>query len=178
MRGSWLLAAAGLCVVGCVRLPQGPNVMVLPGAGKGLDQFTVDDAVCRDWAARQVGTSPNRAANENAVTGAAVGTAVGAATGAAVGAAAGSPATGAAVGAGVGLLGGSVVGASSAESARWTLQRRYDVAYTQCMYARGNLVPVPRGSLSQPTWAPPRARAAVDVPPPPPGAPPPPPPGE
>jgi hypothetical protein len=153
--------------------------MVLPGAGKDFERFAVDDSVCRQWAAQQVGRTVNRAADDTAVTGAAVGTVLGAATGAAIGAASGNPATGAAVGAGAGLLGGSVVGASDAETVRWTVQRRYDVAYMQCMYGKGNQIPVPRGSRPRSAWPPPRMRAALDgVPLPPPGVPPAPPPGQ
>jgi len=74
------------------------------GTGKNFEQFQSDDAVCRQWAAQQTGTTPNKTATENTVGGAVVGTLVGAALGAAIGAAAGGPATGAAVGAGVGLL--------------------------------------------------------------------------
>ena len=80
---TWLLAA------GCVRLPQGPNVMVLPGTGKSFDQFTMDDAVCRRWAEQRIGESPTHTADTTAATGAAIGTVVGAAGGAAIGAAAG-----------------------------------------------------------------------------------------
>ena len=181
----WLVPiVAGFSLTGCVHMPVGPNVMVLPGAGKDFEQFTVDDAVCRRWAEQQVGVTANRAADDTAVSGAAVGTVLGAATGAAFGAASGNPATGAAVGAGAGLLGGSLVGASNAEAVRATVQRRYDVAYMQCMYAKGNQVPVPGGSRPRSAWPapppppPPRMRSAPDsIPPPPPGAPPSPPPG-
>lgn len=174
-----LLIVGGSLFAGCVHVPAGPNVMVLPGAGKDFDQFSVDDAVCRDWAARQIGVRASRAANDTAVATAAAGTVLGAATGAAIGAASGNPATGAAVGAGAGLLGGSLVGASSAEEVHWTMQRRYDVAYVQCMYAKGNQVPVPRGSRARSGYGPPpppRGRG-TSIPPPPPGAPPSPPPG-
>jgi len=184
MRQLYLLPiAAGLMLAGCVTVPTGPNVMVLPGYGKDFEQFRVDDAVCRQWALQQTGTTTNKASTEAAVGGAAVGTVVGAATGAAVGAAYGEPATGAAVGSGVGLLGGTAVGADRGASAQWTVQRRYDIAYMQCMYAKGNQVPVPGGS--QRPSAPARQRAdtlprtnpPLDVPPPPAGTPPPPPPG-
>jgi hypothetical protein len=181
VRKSWLLPiVAGVSLAGCMRVPTGPNVMVLPGAGKDFAQFTVDDDVCRQWAARQIGPTANRAANDTAVTGAAIGTVLGGAAGAALGAASGNPATGAAVGAGVGLFGGSLMGAGEAENVRWTMQRRYDVAYMQCMYSKGNQVPVPRGSRPRTGWpaTPPPMRAAPeDIPPPPPGMPPPPPAG-
>jgi len=168
---------AGASLAGCIRMPTGPNVMVLPGSGKTFDDFIVDDGVCRDWAARQTGVSANRAATETATNTAALGTVVGAATGAAIGAGSGSPATGAAVGAGAGLLGGTLVGASSAEEVRWSLQHRYDAAYMQCMYAKGNQIPLPRGTVSATRFpAPPPPKPPSDIPPPPRGTPPPPPP--
>jgi Glycine-zipper domain len=157
----------------CATVPTGPSVMVLPGTGKNFEQFQADDAVCRQWAAQQTGTTPRRAATESTVSGAAIGTAVGAAAGAAIGAAAGSPATGAAVGAGVGLLGGTAAGASSAEGSSWSVQRRYDITYMQCMYAKGNQIPVARGSQpSSYTSAHPAPPHGTPPPPPPPVAPP------
>jgi hypothetical protein len=158
-------------------------MMVLPGDGKSFEQFQVDDAACRQWASQQTGTTAQQASTASTVGGAAVGTAVGAGAGAAIGAAAGSPATGAAVGAGVGLLGGTAIGASDALGASISVQRRYDMAYLQCMYAKGHQIPVARG-LQPPYEAPappppPPASNPLppDVPAPPPGSPPPPPPG-
>jgi hypothetical protein len=170
--------AAVLLLAGCVRLPTGPSIMVLPGDGKDFGQFQVDDAVCRNWASQQVGTTPNQAASDAAVSGAAVGTVLGAAGGAAIGAASGNAATGAAVGSGVGLLGGAAAGANSAALAQGSVQRRYDIAYMQCMYAKGNQIPMPAGVQRPPP--PPGERlgaAPMAVPPPPAGNPPPPPPG-
>jgi hypothetical protein len=173
-----------LLVSGCASVPTGPSVMVMPGTGKSFETFQTDDAVCRQWAGQQIGTTPGKAATESTVGGAAIGTLVGAAAGAALGAAAGNPAVGAAAGAGVGLLGGTAVGAGRAEAYGGSVQRRYDMAYTQCMYAKGNQVPMARGSRApQPAAAappppppPPPAAAPPDTPPPPPGPPPPPPP--
>lgn len=169
----------------CATVPTGPSVLVLPGTGKDFEQFKADDAVCRQWALQQTGTTPNQAGAASTVTGAAVGTVVGAGLGAAIGAAAGSPATGAAVGAGAGLLGGTAVGAGNAYGSSYSAQRSLDIAYVQCMYAKGNQVPVTRGSQpaytsSAPPPPPPPRRppdVPLDVPPPPPGMPPPPPPG-
>jgi Glycine-zipper domain len=180
MRKVWFLpVAAALFLTGCATLPAGPNVMVLPSEGKDFDQFRYEDAVCRQWAAQQIGTTTDKAATDAAVGGAAVGTVLGGAAGAAVGAAYGDPATGAAVGAGLGLLGGSAVGADNAAHAEWTLQHRYDVAYMQCMYAKGNQIPMPIGYQRPRTWqrASPPPPPPGDVPPPPAGNPPPPPPG-
>lgn len=152
----------------CVSLPSGPNVMVLPGAGKPFDQFQVDDTVCRQYAHGQVGMTPEQGGTQRIVSGAAIGTLLGAAAGAAIGAAAGGPEVGTAIGAGTGLLMGSAVGSEAGYAAAGSLQWRYDVAYTQCMYAKGNQVP---GSGSAPSnYAPPPPHA-----PPPPSTPPPPP---
>jgi OmpA family protein len=161
---------------GCASIPTGPSVMVLPGSGKTFEQFQTDDAVCRQWSAQQVGTTTDRVGSQSTVTGAVIGTVAGAAAGAAIGAAAGNPGIGAAVGAGVGGLGGTAVGAGRAEAAGATVQRRYDVTYMQCMYTKGNQIPVPRGTQS--TYTAPSAATppAPTLPPPPPGAPPPPPP--
>lgn len=173
--------AAGLLLTGCSTIPTGPSVLVLPGGGKDFEQFQADDAVCRQWALRQIGKAPAQASTEAAVTGAAVGTVVGAATGAAVGAASGQAATGAAVGSGVGLLGGTAIGADRGAYAEGVEQRRYDYAYIQCMYLKGNQIPVQASAQRAPAPphpdAPPRMPPPVDVPPPPPGNPPPPPPG-
>ena len=189
MKARVLLAAPLALILGaCASVPTGPSVMVLPGSGKSFEQFQMDDNVCRQWAQQQTGTSANKASASNTATGAVVGTAIGAAAGAALGAAAGNPAVGAAAGAGVGLLGGSAVGAGQAEGAYHSVQQRYNMAFMQCMYAKGNQIPVARGSVAPgystatPPPPPPRAPAAVpprpaNVPPPPAGAPPPPPPG-
>ncbi len=134
------LAAAGL-VSACAFVPSGPNVLALPGSGKTFDQFRADDASCRQYAFQQSGgVSAGQASSASALGSAAVGTALGAAAGAAI-----NGGSGAAVGAGAGLLAGSVVGAGAAQGSAYEIQRRYDYAYLQCMYATGNRVPVPGG---------------------------------
>jgi len=185
MRYGYLSPIAALALLaGCVTIPTGPSVMVLPGSGKDLTQFQADDAVCRQWALQQVGGSANKSATQAAVNSAAVGTVVGAAAGAAIGAAGyGNPAMGAAAGSGVGLLGGTAVGADRAAGTQYEMQRRYDMAYIQCMYARGNQVPVPGGIQQAPRHSsqnpepPPPSSVPPGIPPPPRGNPPPPPPG-
>jgi hypothetical protein len=187
LKAAALPVAVVMLLTACVTVPAGPSVMVLPGHGKGFEQFQSDDASCRQWASHQTGTSPSEGSARSTIGGAAIGTLVGAAAGALIGAAAGRPGTGAAVGAGVGLVGGTAIGASQAGPTHASLQRRYDSAYTQCMYAKGHQVPVARGSqpsyASQPHVAPPPPPpppppvAGPGIPPPPAGAPPPPPPG-
>jgi hypothetical protein len=50
--------------------------------------------------------------------------------------------SGAGVGAGIGLLMGSAIGSSTANASAYAAQQRYDIGYTQCMYAKGHKVPV------------------------------------
>jgi len=131
------LAAALLALGGCVSIPTGPSVATFPGTGRSFDQFRADEADCRRYSSDSIGGSdPSRAQANSAVTSATVGTVVGALAGAALG---GSQ--GAATGAGVGLLFGGVAGASAANASGYTTQQRYDNAFVQCMYAKGNKVP-------------------------------------
>lgn len=130
-----------LALSGCATLPTGPSVMVLPGAGKTIDEFQAEDASCRQWASQQIGISAQDVANQNTATGAIVGTTIGAGLGAAIGAASGNPGAGAAIGAGSGLLLGTAEGANAGQVAGQEAQRRYDNAYMQCMYASGNQLP-------------------------------------
>jgi hypothetical protein len=130
-----------LALGGCATLPTGPSVMVLPGSGKSFDQFQTDDMVCRQWANQQIGMSPQQTADRNTATGAVAGTLLGAGLGAAIGAATGSPGAGAAIGAGSGLLFGTASGAGAGQSYGYEVQQRYDIAYQQCMYAKGNQIP-------------------------------------
>jgi len=199
VKGAIVVAAPLALLLGaCATVPTGPSVMVLPGSGKPFEQFQVDDAACRQFALQSAGITTQKAAVGSTVTGAAVGTAIGAAAGAALGAAAGNPAIGAAAGAGVGLLGGSAVGGSYADANVRSVQQRYDAGYMQCMYAKGNQIPVSRGSvpytparmsgtpppppppamMTPPPGSAPAPPAATppNIPPPPAGAPPPPPP--
>lgn len=152
-----LLSLTGLAA--CTVMPTGPSVMALPGSGKTFDQFRADDASCRQFAFQQVGgVSADQAAANSAVGSAVVGTAIGAAAGAAFGGG-----SGAAIGAGAGLLTGSAFGVGAAQTSGYGVQRRYDHAYLQCMYAAGDKVPVygplrsapPNGAYSTPPLPPP-----------------------
>jgi hypothetical protein len=127
----------------CASIPSGPSVMSLPGTGKSFDQFRIDDALCRQFAYEQVGGMSGQQAGQNAaVTSAVVGTVLGAAAGAAIGSASGDMGAGAAIGAGSGLILGSAAGSGYAAGSDYEAQRRYDNAYMQCMYAKGNRIPV------------------------------------
>jgi len=135
------LAVVLLAMVGCATIPTGPSVMVLPPEGKSFEQFRDEDAICRQWAMQQIGHSPQETANQAAVNSSLVGTVIGAGIGAAIGSASGHMGEGAAIGAGSGLLVGAASGANAGRIYGWEAQHRYDVAYMQCMYAKGNLIP-------------------------------------
>jgi len=169
-----LSSAMILAVAGCASVPTGPDVMVLPGTGIPFNQFRNDDVICQQYASYQVdGTTPNEAGVNSGVASALIGAAIGAAAGAAIGSG-----TGAAIGAGTGLVGGSLVGTSTASGSMYEVQQRYDVAYIQCMYAKGHQVPV-SGSFSGSTSQPQRVTPpSANIPPPPAGMPPPPPPSK
>lgn len=172
-----MVSAIVLSITGCATMPTGPSITVLPAQGKPFTQFQAEDANCRKWAEQSIGTSPQEVQNRNTAGGAAVGTLAGAGAGALLGSASGHAGAGAAIGAGTGLLMGTLIGSSSGQATGAEAQRRYDIAYAQCMTSSGNQV-IDR--------VPERRRRVVVVPPPPPPAyyvppapayPPPPPPG-
>lgn len=130
---AWL--APVLLLSACASEPLGPTIPVMPAPNKPFDVFQGDQAICRQFAADQVRGGAERS-NDQQVGTAVIGTLLGAGLGAALGGG-----RGAAVGAGVGALGGTAVGAGGGQQAQYSLQQRYDMAYAQCMYSRGNQVP-------------------------------------
>jgi len=152
-----LAAVAGLA--GCVTVPTGPAVMVMPGHQKSFDQFRADEGDCRGYAQAAIG-GPNagQPAVDAAASNAVAGAALGAAAGAILGSVTGHAGNGAAIGAGTGLLFGSAAGSNSAGYSSYSLQRQYDVAYMQCMFARGNQIPgqvAYRGAAPRSNYVPP-----------------------
>lgn len=172
-----LLFLSAVALSGCATMPTGPSVMVLPAPGKPFEVFQSEDVSCRNWAAVQIGQQPAETVNQNLAGGAAIGTLVGAGLGAAIGGASGHAGSGAAIGAASGLIGGAAVASGPAYGAGWEVQRRYDIAYQQCMYAKGNDIPgVVRASphaYPVPPPPPPGSMAAPSSPSPPVGSPPP-----
>jgi outer membrane lipoprotein SlyB len=136
-----------LAVSACaVAPPSGPRVMALPGAGKNFATFQQEDAICRQFASDQSGgVAGAQAATTNAVGTTLAGTAVGAGLGAALGSLTGQMGAGAAIGGAAGALVGGSAGANGAQLSASDLQQRYDVSYTQCMYAHGDSVQSPPG---------------------------------
>jgi hypothetical protein len=147
-----------IVIGGCATVPTGPSVMVLPSTDKPFEVFMEDDAICRQWAAQQIGLSAQETVDKNTVSSAVVGTIIGAGLGAAIGSTTGDAGAGAAIGGASGLLLGTASGAESGRVYGWEAQRRYDIAYMQCMYSKGNQIP---GVTTT------RTRAIKSIPPPP-----------
>jgi len=139
-----LILPALLVLSACVSIPSGPSSMALPGSGKSFDQFKLDDVACQQFAKEQIGgKTANEIGNESFAKTAVLGTAIGAAIGAAS-----NGGKGAGLGAATGLLFGSLIGADASNTSAYSTQKRYDIAYSQCMYGKGNRVPV-SGHLEQ-----------------------------
>jgi len=156
LKGAGAVTALALLLTGCVTPPMGPRVAVMPGKNKPFEVFREDQAVCTDYANQQVGGQAQQA-NNQALGGAVLGTVLGAGLGAAVGGG-----RGAAIGAAGGAVAGTAVGAGSSDRSQRNIQHEYDIAYSQCMYSRGNQVPG-----YQPAYAPPPSSYGPPPPPPP-----------
>jgi hypothetical protein len=165
---AWPLAALALAsLMGCAQMPTGPTAHVMPGPNKPFEVFVADDKLCRDWAHSRVGGPGSDAAAQRFAAATATGVVLGAAAGALIGGSHGS----AGVGAAVGGMTGAAVGSDQSQYTAGTAQRRYDIAYQQCMYAKGNQVPgvAYAGYRSAPAPvppAPPRPPAGIQPPPP------------
>ncbi len=130
---------ASMCVLtitGCTTIPNGPSAMALFGTGKSFEQFRSDDDNCQQYNLQRSGVSASEVGNDSIAKSAIVGTVIGAALGATVGG------SGGAIGASTGLFVGTAEGSNAAAVSSSVAQQRYDNAYTQCMYAKGNRVPV------------------------------------
>jgi uncharacterized protein YcfJ len=124
----------------CTPAPQGPTVPVMPGPNKPFQVFQEDQSICANYAQQVIGPAQQQLQNQQ-VGSALIGTVLGAGIGAAAGGG-----RGAAIGAGAGALAGTAYGANASQYEAMNMQQRYDMAYSQCMYSRGDQVP---------GWAPP-----------------------
>ena len=130
-------AATVVGFAACTSAPTGPTVAVMPRAGKPFDVFQKEDQECKQYAATSTVDTSNAALKEGA-TSAAVGAALGAVAGAVI---QGGNHQNVGTGAGVGLLGGAAMGAANAAGKQNQSQNQYNIAYQQCMYAKGNQIP-------------------------------------
>jgi hypothetical protein len=176
IRPAAMLLVPLLLLNACATEPMGPTVAVMPAPGKPFDVFQGDQALCKQFASNEVQGGAQQANNRQVGT-AVIGTVLGAGLGAAIGGG-----RGAAIGAGAGALGGTAIGTGSAERSQHSIQQRYDLSYSQCMYTRGNQIPGYRPAGPPPGYAPnypppgyapgyppPGPGYAPDYPPPPPG---------
>src|ERR1700749_3195669 len=155
--------SAVVLLAGCATEPMGPMVPAMPGKGKGMEAFQQDEAYCENYASNRASGKVKQANDSELRNGV-----VGAALGAGIGALAGNT-NGALIGGGIGAVLGSASGAGYDQA---HVQRVYDIAYAQCMQARGNDVPMrhPRRWRYAPPPPPPGdyQQGPGDYPPPPP----------
>src|SRR5271169_4669770 len=131
------LSLSGL-LAGCAPIafqPPGPSVTVLPAPNKPFDIYVQDHATCKQFAAGEVAGAADQAnirtladAGTNMVLGAAIGGAAGGGVGAGIGAASGA-------------IGGGWFAANDTPWGVYGIQNRYDAAFIECMYAKGNQIP-------------------------------------
>jgi hypothetical protein len=155
-----IISGTMILLAGCATQPTSPSIRVLPAPYKPFEVYQRDVNECEQYAGDR--TRGGAEAANNRAVGAAV---IGAGLGLAIGAATGNGRA-AATGAAVGGAAGTVVGADQSERSQYGLQRRYDNAFAECMYAKGNQVPGYYGPSGPPPPPPPGRRPP---PPPPPG---------
>jgi len=128
-----LFVFVAVSAVACT--PKYPLTTVLPGPQINFITFKAQDEACREWATER--THSNAAKITLGTVG---GTALGAAVGIGVGALTANPHVliNGAIGGGVGALGGGALATRNTIS----VHDQYDRAYTQCMYAQGNQIPL------------------------------------
>ena len=133
-------------LAGCDTMPEGPTVTALQGADKSFDEFRTDDVDCRQYAHAQVGGVTSASADHaSGVTSTAPSSAICVAVGAAIDGR-GSAAAGS-------RTGSLIDGTDAAQFAGYGLQQRYNCAYVQCMYMKGDRVPL----LARERWPAPRS---------------------
>lgn len=135
-----LALGVALALGGCAVAPTAPTVMVLPGTKKDPAQFQADSMACQQEAQALLATA-SEVVNNQAASNVFIGTLLGAAVGALLGQGSYNPGAAAAWGAGTGLLFGSAAAGGNSQVASYSLQQRFDFAFMQCMYQRGNQVP-------------------------------------
>jgi len=133
----WGALMAVVFLAGCMTVPAGPVVLVMPAKGRPLSAFQRDDTSCRVYAEERLGERTAQTAVMESVGGGLLfGAVLGALTGGAI-----KGAEGARTGAAIGAAGGALGGYGASYGTRSTLQVRYDNAYMQCMHTRGHRLP-------------------------------------
>jgi len=151
-RAGGLLAA--VLLAGCATQPMGPTARVMPAPGKPFEVFAADQTQCKQYADGEVAGGAAMS-NMKQLGTAALSTALGGGLGAAV-----HGARGAEIGGSLGSIAGAGLGARGSAGDQAGLQGRYDLAYSQCMYARGNQV-AGLNPAGRPGMPPPGVRAGL-----------------
>lgn len=141
----------------CVPAVFTPTVSVMPAPGKSFEVFAAEQTSCKQFAEQQIGAARDQINNQIA-GGVLLGMAAGASQAAVLGG------DGGAVIASAASSGAAAAGSNlpNAQMATAALQQRYDGAFSQCMFAKGNQVP---GYFAAPVVPdPPRRRARHRVP--------------
>ncbi len=129
---------SGLCAVallsGCATEPMGPTARVMPAQGKPFEVFATDQSQCKQFAEGETGGGATMSNLKQFGT-AVISTALTAGLGAAL-----HGGRGAGIGGAVGSLAGAALGGRGSAADQRGLQGRYDLAYSQCMFTRGNQV--------------------------------------
>jgi len=135
-----LIGSGGLLTLmlmtSCSEMPTGPTVAVMPSPNKPFEVFMQEEQLCRNWAAQSIGQAGSDVARDQFLGSTLAGAAIGATAGALMG---GHREAGA--GAAMGTAIGAASGSNQANVSAARAQRQYDIAYQQCMYAKGNMVP-------------------------------------
>lgn len=144
----WATMVPMVPMVAGAGVPQGPQVVIAPEAGKPPDLFAAEQDYCRSEASALVAP----ASEEGTVLRSAV-------VGTLLGAVAGSVFSGrhhdnTAMGAVAGLAMGAAAGSNQEAVEEVHAQRRFDAAYTQCMLAKGNGTPRVVYQRAQPAYVP------------------------
>jgi len=163
MRYSILILVFLGTLAGCASVPNGPSVAVMPAPGKPFDLFVAEDRECRQFAQQSIGSTASDAGVNSEAKSIAAGTAIGAVAGAALGGGRNGVGTGAAVG----MISGAAIGSGEARYSERDAQRRYDISYEQCMYAKGNQIPQSSSYRPRVIYSQPPAPAYYPPPPPP-----------
>ena len=121
-------------LAGCATQPMGPTARVMPAPGKPFEVFAADQSQCKQFAGEQTDGGAT-ISNLKQLGTAAVTTALGGGLGAAI-----HGQRGAEIGGAAGAFPGAAMAARGSGADQAGLQGRYDLAYSQCMYARGNQV--------------------------------------
>ncbi|MEN9436924.1 MAG: hypothetical protein RIR09_1579 [Pseudomonadota bacterium] len=129
-------------------VPQGPQVVIAPEAGKPPDLFAAEQDYCRSEASALVEPASE---DGSVLRSAVVGTLLGAVAGSVL---SGRHHDNTAMGAVAGLAMGAAAGSNQDTVDEANAQRRFDAAYTQCMLAKGNGAPRVVYQRAQPVYVP------------------------